>query len=31
METAILMDHISMMVTSMESVTVSCVCYLVLV
>ena len=30
MESAILMDHISLMLTSMESVTVSCVCYLVL-
>ena len=30
METAILMDHISLMPTLMELVTVSCVCYLVL-
>ena len=30
METAILMDHTSLMLTSMELVTVSCVCYLVL-
>ena len=30
METAILMDHISMIIALMELVTVSCVCYLVL-